>query len=108
VANPFLAVLGLVGWYQVMRAVLQARRLDLFFPALGSLVLVGFLFQFHCLDCGATGRLWRWRSHSCAGVQWRRTLGRRRRLQGPSPTTQTALWLTAIGVGTVFVLIRLT
>jgi hypothetical protein len=97
VANPFLAVLGLIGWYALMAYVLRGRRIDLFFPSLGSLGLVIFLFQYHCLDCGATGRLTRWRGHCCAAVKARRDAGRRHRFRGPSPWAQTVVMLLVLG-----------
>jgi hypothetical protein len=102
VANPFLAMAAAVGWYALIRQVLRARRLDLFFPALASLVLVAFLFQYHCLDCGATGRLQRWRAHECGRVRARRAEGRSLRLPLPSPPAQTALWLSALALGAFY------
>jgi hypothetical protein len=106
VANPFLAVFGMVVWFAIISEVVGNRRLDLFFPALASLILVYFLFQFHCLDCGATGRLRGWRTHSCASVQARRLSGRPRRFRGPSPTAQTLLWfyglITFALIGSIF------
>ena len=57
--------------------------------SLASLVLVVFLFQYHCLDCGATGRLSRWRDHACD----RRVAARRRHgsTRGPDARRRTQL-----------------
>jgi hypothetical protein len=101
-ANPFLALLGLIGWYTLMRYALVARRLDVFLPALASLALVVFLFQYHCLDCGTTGRLTRWQDHAC-----RRPAAAGRRGWGwgwrwvPSPVVQTSWWFYLLGFGTI-------
>jgi hypothetical protein len=96
VANPFLALSGFIGWFALMRFVLGSHRIELFFPALSSLLLLAFLFQYHCLDCGATGHLSRWRGHCCAAVDARRGTGRPRRVRGPSPPTQTVLWIGSL------------
>ena len=50
------------------------------------------LFHYHCLDCGRTGRLTRWKRHVCPEVARRIVEGRPRRLRGPGPLAQTLLW----------------
>jgi hypothetical protein len=101
VANPFLAVLGLIVWYAAVRVTVQARRLDLFFLALLSLSLVIFLFQYHCLDCGATGRLVHWRGHVCERIRLRAGSGQPRRFPALSPVAQTLGWIYLLAVGSV-------
>ncbi|MCA1684517.1 MAG: hypothetical protein LC745_00730 [Planctomycetia bacterium] len=100
-ANPFLAVLGMIAWYEAIRRVVQARRLDLFFPVLASLVMVIYLFQFHCLDCGATDRLSRWRDHACGPVRLRANAGFSRPVHAMTPVSQTVLWFYVLAVSTV-------
>lgn len=101
VANPFLAFFGLVAWSGLMSQGLQTKRLDLSLLATGSVVLVAFLFQYHCLDCGATDRLGRWREHNCAAVQARRRAGAPRRFRGPTPDNQTRLWVVFLVLAAV-------
>ncbi|MGE3821996.1 MAG: hypothetical protein AB7I30_21490 [Isosphaeraceae bacterium] len=96
VANPFLAFLGMVIWFGLTSWVLRGKRIDLFFPVLGSFLLIPLLLQFHCLDCGGTGHVSRWRDHDCLAVRLRRERNRPRWLRGPSPVTQTVFWM-AIG-----------
>jgi hypothetical protein len=96
VANPFLALLGLVLWCLALRQVLQEKSLVLFLPILLSVGGVVFLLQYHCLDCGATGLLFRWRRHACERVRERRLDGRPLRFRGPRPWTQLVLWIYAL------------
>ena len=109
VANPFLAFLGLVGWFAALRVVSAVEppetRTVLFGATFVSLLLVCWLPQYHCLDCGETGRLAHWRSHACDAVQLRRELGRPRRLRGPTPVVQTVLWFYAAIVCAILVYI---
>jgi hypothetical protein len=92
VANPFLALLGLIVWFAALRQALAIRNLPLTGLALFGLVGVGYLLQYHCLDCGATGLLFRWREHACERVRARQRTGQVRRLRGPNPVFQTVLW----------------
>ncbi|GAC1448465.1 MAG: hypothetical protein NVSMB9_31660 [Isosphaeraceae bacterium] len=102
IANPFLAMLALIAWYVGCREVLSWHRLDLFLLALSCLFLIPLLLQYHCLDCGATGRLTRWRRHECARVRERRNAGKPRRFQGPSPVKQSVIWFfLVLGVAIV-------
>jgi hypothetical protein len=103
IANPFLGFAGLLGWLGLLILVFRklGRMPELFGP-LAPAVVVAFavllwlmpgLFQYHCLDCGRTGRLSRWREHSCVRSNWRRAAGRPRPLRGPPPFVQVILWL---------------
>jgi hypothetical protein len=59
------------------------------------------LFHYHCLDCGATGVLHRWRHHACSRVLERYHAGRPRRVRGPTPPAQFVLWLFALAAGLI-------
>ncbi len=94
--NPFLALLGLIAWAAALRQVLLARNLTLTLALFASLAGLVFLLQFHCLDCGATGWLFRWRIHTCDHVIARQRSGAVRSFRGPIPTTQVLLWFYLI------------
>ncbi len=96
VANPFLAILGLIVWGWALAGAVESRRLDVAVLVAASVLGVRYLLQFHCLDCGRTDRLSRWRGHVCSRVQDRITGGRPRRFRGPSPGRQTFLWAVAL------------
>lgn len=106
VANPFLLCAGLVVWLMLGRWMLGLlkRNPDLIGPLspilavlmLACLWLLPMLAQFHCLDCGATGRLSRWRRHACPRSVQRRVQGEPRTLRGPTPFYQIILWLWLI------------
>ncbi len=70
-------------------------------PTLAAVVLVVFLLQYHCLDCGATGRLTRWRDHLCGPVRLRSQAGGPLRVRGLSPVAQTVLWFYVLIIGAV-------
>ena len=100
-ANPFLAALGLAAWAGLTRYAVRSRQLPVFLAALVLLGVCPFLLQFHCRDCGRTGRLRRWRGHACGGVVRRVVGGRPRRFRGPNPYTQTVLWVYAAAAAAV-------
>ncbi|MBX6312776.1 MAG: hypothetical protein IRY99_07660 [Isosphaeraceae bacterium] len=100
VANPFLGLFGLLVWLGVVgwlysRAEIRGGPLApiVALVSVMYLALVPRLFQYHCLDCGRTDRLSRWREHTCPNSVARRAAGRPRRLRGPSPPLQVVLWL---------------
>jgi hypothetical protein len=108
VANPFLALLGLIIWFAVFWEALESRNLPLTGLALLALCGVGYLLQYHCLDCGTTGLLFRWKSHACERVLVRQQTGRARRFRGPNPTFQTVLWVyLMIGVAILIAVVLL-
>ena len=114
VANPFLAFAAWVFWlpasYWVMAWLTRPERIErvhregllaLANVAVILLLAAGFLapiwlFQFHCLDCGRTSLLSRWRRHACPAILGRRALDRPRRFRGPTPPVQVVLWLWAL------------
>jgi hypothetical protein len=97
VANPFLGLIGFAAWLFALRWLLMAVGRTGLMPTL--LVLVAgpfgfpYLFHYHCLDCGATGLLHRYRKHSCATVAARLREGRVRSFRGPTPFVQVVIWL---------------
>lgn len=104
-ANPFLAIAavfglvwwvreGLVGTSQMVRVLLFA----------GFVPVALWLLQFHCLDCGETGRLLAWKRHLCPAVAERRVRGVVRRFRGPHPLIQTFLWLWVFAIVAYLVL----
>ena len=105
IANPFLAVLGTILWFVCVRQTVETRTIRLFTPVAASLVLVIFLFEFHCMDCGRTGRLVSWRKHVCERVEVRRLSGRSLASWWPSVLTQTAVWLLGISIATLLVVL---
>jgi hypothetical protein len=101
VANPFLALFGLIVIIQVFRLGLELRNLGVAGLALFGLPVLNYLLQYHCLDCGSSGRLFQWESHACPSVLARRQNGRARRFRGPNPVLQTVVWgyvLTGVGI----------
>ncbi|MDR3632701.1 MAG: hypothetical protein P4L84_02635 [Isosphaeraceae bacterium] len=101
VANPFLALALLIAWLGAMRLALLARN----FVAVAVVGVCFFgvirLLHYHCLDCGHTGWLFRWRVHACEAVVARQVAGRVRRWRGPTPTVQVVLWLYVIGCAVI-------
>jgi hypothetical protein len=100
VANPFLAGAGFLFWLALVARLVGhvevVKNPATPFIALGIIVVlfaIPRLLQYHCLDCGVTGRLAHWRRHVCAASAERRRQGRPRRLRGPTPPTQVILWL---------------
>jgi len=91
VVNPFLAVLGWLGWAFSIAWSMRAGNALPFVLLLPWVLAPSRLFQFHCLDCGKTGRLSRLERHACTGVMRRRGLGAM--VPPPwDPTLQTRLW----------------
>lgn len=111
VANPFLALLGLCVWFASLRGVMAMKASDartlLFIAIYAGILLVWRLPQYHCLDCGGTGRLPHWREHECEVVKLRRAMGSPRRFRGPTPGVQMLLWFyTAIVCGVFVYIVR--
>ena len=98
IVNPFLAVFGTILWFLLLRYTVQTRVLKLFAPVAASFVLLIFLLEYHCLDCGRTGRLLNWRKHVCERVEVRRLSGNLRWSLWPSVFSQTVLWVVGLGL----------
>lgn len=97
VVNPFLALLYLVAWlmalyYSVVSWFAGALTVTFIVTLIFGLWLTPYFIHYHCLDCGETGRLLRWKKHVCHRALARRESGRRRMLRGPSPPIQVVLW----------------
>lgn len=73
--------------------------------ALAIVVLSIYLLHYHCLDCGKTRWLFRWRYHSCPAVADRQRMGTGRLIPGPSPVTQTLLWTMLMCIAVMVVAI---
>jgi hypothetical protein len=114
VANPFLGFLGILVLVVVLFQTFVPAPLGAppLFAVVVALAMVAAchlprLFHYHCLDCGATGRLTRWRSHICPASADRYASGRPRRLRGPNPTVQFLLWVyAALALGIMVELFR--
>jgi catechol 2,3-dioxygenase-like lactoylglutathione lyase family enzyme len=107
IVNPFLAVLLFVIIIALGRMAFRTDTLGLF-PFLVLLIVVDvFLVQYHCLDCGATGWLVRYRRHGCATVVTRFQRGEMRRFRGPGVRSQLAMWLILLAAGCATGLIML-
>jgi hypothetical protein len=101
IVNPFLAVLGFVIIVAIWREAFIRRSSGLFQLGAALLLVVGFLVQYHCLDCGATGWLIRCRRHACPTVVARWELGERRRFRGPGVRSQLWIWFILLAAACV-------
>jgi hypothetical protein len=98
VANPFLAAFTVLLWIVLLRWLWSARIPPFVQPMVIFGMIAGlfapFLFlHYHCLDCGATGRIASWQDHECEAVALRRRERKRRMFRGPTPPMQVVLWL---------------
>jgi hypothetical protein len=106
VVNPFLAVLGWLAWAFVLGWALRAGNPLVFLLSLPWFLGPSRLFQFHCLDCGATGWYGRLDRHACAGVVARREVGSMGRWP-LDPRLQMRLWFFTLALGGLVYLILL-
>jgi len=106
IANPFLAVLCWVAVFFVIRQGLRMHSLPLFLGGLGLLFVPILLVQYHCLDCGATGWLFRSRSHACPVVVARHQNPGAWRRRGPRVETQIILWVYCLMAASLLFLVR--
>ena len=107
IVNPFLAVLLFVIILAIVQTAIQTRTAGLFPLGLGLVLVDLFLVQFHCLDCGATGWLLRYRRHACPTVIARWQRGEHRRFRGPSVKLQLAGWIVLLAAAFVLGLVTL-
>jgi hypothetical protein len=96
VANPFLAVLCWLVAFGFFRTALRRHSLIVFLAGLGLSFVAVLLFQFHCLDCGATGWLLGHRRHACSPVVARWQSRALRRFRGPRVKTQIVAWFVLV------------
>jgi len=107
VVNPLLGVLAWVATTALLSVGVRRRSLALFLSGL-SLLVVGFLVhQFHCLDCGATGWLVRYRSHACPKVLARYQEREFRRFRVPNVATQITIWFYLLAAVLLLVVLLL-
>lgn len=97
-ANPFLGFTYLLVWVTALYQSTFGLFAGALTPVLVTVLLFGLwlipmFMQYHCLDCGKTGRLSHWRNHSCLPSVVRREVGKRRRFRGPTPVIQVVLWI---------------
>lgn len=108
VANPFLALLVFLGGLSMFGQAMLIDGMPMVPLALGALATVAlsiYLLHYHCLDCGKTGWLFRWRYHCCAVVADRQRTGTGRLMPGMSPVNQTLLWTMLMCVAVMVVAI---
>jgi hypothetical protein len=110
-ANPFLALFAVLFALAASDGLWSSQPFDgdtrmalVVAVWLSLLVAFPWLVQFHCLDCGATGRLKRWRGHLCPRVAERRLLRKPRRVRGPTPSIQIVIWLWVFALTAVVVM----
>ena len=107
VANPFLTLVALVGWLMGLYETIFGGFAGALSPMLvvillAALFLLPRTLQYHCLDCGGTGRLSRWEKHICPMSLRRRDAGVRRVFRGPNPHLQLVLWLWTLAAIAMF------
>ncbi len=110
IVNPFLAVTAWVAAFALVRESIQTRSLPLLEVGIVLLFVAFLLFQFHCMDCGATDWLSRYRSHACSAVVLRSQNHEVRRYTRPGVKTQLIAWFavtaTALVLGMIVYLSR--
>jgi hypothetical protein len=101
VVNPFLAVLGLLGLIWLAWQLAFSPVPVLSGVALFLILLLRYLIQYHCLDCGRTEPYPRHRGHACPGVFARWSEGQTSQIPYPTARAQLVVWgwlLGAVGV----------
>lgn len=93
IANPFPTFLGWIIAGSALKAGLVKRNLMLSISALIGLLVASVFIQYHCLDCGRTGWIFRARRHVCPLGAARGSMGGTRRWAGPALSTQIKIWL---------------
>jgi len=107
VVNPLLGVLAWLATFALIRAGVKRQSPTLFLTGLSLLFIAFFLHQFHCLDCGATDWLFRYRRHACPSIVARYQNHAVRRFRIPSVATQITIWFYLLGGALLLVLILL-
>ncbi len=97
VVNPFLAAFGLIVWWELARWLLHSSFPPLAVATVLPLVLLPYLVQYHCLDCGKTGVFPRRDRHSCPALIARRAEAKRPRFPVPSAWSQLVVWAYILG-----------
>ena len=105
IVNPFLAVFGLLIWMLLFRFSVKFQRLDVFFGVVCGGILLVFLPEYHCLDCGQTGRLLNSKTHVCERVEIRSLDDGLSSTIWPSTHFQVVVWGFVLVIGAVFVVL---
>jgi hypothetical protein len=92
VVNPLLAVLCWLMVFFVLKITVQNRHLVGFLVGVGLLFLPFLLVQYHCMDCGKTGWVLRYRRHACPPVIARWQTQQAPQTRGPNVKFQLVLW----------------
>ena len=105
-ANPFLGFTYLVAWLVILYQSILGGFAGPLTPTLVAILIPGLglvpgLMEYHCLDCGRSGRLLRWRKHVCHRSMARRDAGQRRPFRGPTPWVQVLLWVWVVMAGVI-------
>jgi hypothetical protein len=95
VVNPFLAVLTLIVIVHAGNWLLNSSYAPLLMMMVAPIVLLPQLIQYHCLDCGTTGRYPRRNRHACPTIvsRWEN----HQSTDFPSPRGQLIAWGWLIG-----------
>jgi hypothetical protein len=76
----------------LIRAGVKYQSATLFLLGLSLLFVAFFFLQFHCLDCGTTDWLIRYRRHACPMIVARYQDRHAGRVRVPSVKTQMTIW----------------
>jgi hypothetical protein len=105
VINPFLAILGLIGLIWLARELAASPMLVLAVLLALPLVMLPYLIQYHCLDCGRTGCYFRGQDHACVSVLARWRERHRSRFPFPTAWAQLVVWGWLLGAAAMLLVI---
>jgi len=107
VVNPLLGVLVWLVMFALIRAGVKSQSSTLFLIGSSLFFAAFFLHQFHCLDCGATDWLFRYRHHACPLIVARSQNREGGRFRFPSVKTQIMIWLYLVAGALLLLLLFL-
>ena len=107
VVNPLLTVLAWNAFLALLRTVVPRPDTAGLVVDIVVFALALLLIQFHCLDCGATGWLFRYQQHACPRVvaRWQNQVVRR--FHGPRLRIQLIAWFIVTAAAFVLFAIAL-
>jgi hypothetical protein len=103
VVNPFLAVLGLILLGKLAVLLVFSGFPPFAISLIIPLAFLPHLIQFHCLDCGKTGRYLRKDHHACSTIHARWDEDRSSKF--PSSKAQLTLWAWLLGSAAILILV---
>lgn len=108
IANPFLAMLGWILFGTWLKIGLKMRSPMLSFAAFLGMPASLLLIQYHCLDCGKTGSVFRARRHLCPPAAARASTSGNGgwRTRGPSISAQLKIWFAIVIMTAFFYLLN--